>query len=83
MKVLSFEEPEIWSVFKVLASLLHLGNVKYQVSTSHNLEKTEVRDPLNVGRIAKLLEVSRLYSISHGNWMRIPNLDFRWMRKFS
>ncbi|KAH7727939.1 hypothetical protein AAVH_04183 [Aphelenchoides avenae] len=57
MKVLLFKEPEIWSLFKILAAMLHLGNVKYQVSTSHNIENTEVRDPLNIGRVAKLLEV--------------------------
>ena len=29
MKVLTFTDTEVWEVLKVLAALLHLGNVKY------------------------------------------------------
>ena len=29
MKVLTFSDTEVWEVLKVLSSLLHLGNVKY------------------------------------------------------
>lgn len=57
MKVLMFKEPEVWSIFKILASLLHVGNLKYQVAQVNNMEATEIRDQLNVSRISKLLQV--------------------------
>ncbi len=30
MKVLTFEDPEIWDILKVLAALLHMGNITYR-----------------------------------------------------
>ena len=30
MEVLNFSEDDRWSVFKLLAALLHLGNIKYK-----------------------------------------------------
>uniref|UniRef100_A0A914DZP4 Myosin-VIIa n=1 Tax=Acrobeloides nanus TaxID=290746 RepID=A0A914DZP4_9BILA len=57
MKVLMFKEPEVASILKILAALLHIGNIKYQVSTINNLEATEIRDQANIKRIAKLLQL--------------------------
>uniref|UniRef100_A0AC35EU69 Myosin-VIIa n=1 Tax=Panagrolaimus sp. PS1159 TaxID=55785 RepID=A0AC35EU69_9BILA len=57
LKVLMFKEPEIWSIFKILAALLHLGNVKYQASMLSNLEVTEIIDKENITRIANLLQL--------------------------
>lgn len=32
MKVLLFSDTEIWEVLKLLAALLHIGNVKYRAT---------------------------------------------------
>ena len=31
-KVLTFTDDEIWNIMKLLAALLHIGNIKYKVS---------------------------------------------------
>lgn len=35
MKVLMFTDEEIWDIMKILAALLHLGNVKYSGKISY------------------------------------------------
>ena len=35
LKVLMFKEHEIWNIFKVLAAILHIGNVKFKGSTTY------------------------------------------------
>lgn len=37
MKVLMFSQNEVWEVLKILACLLHLGNIKYKGKSSHHL----------------------------------------------
>lgn len=32
MKVLLFSDQEIWEILKLLAALLHIGNIKYKAS---------------------------------------------------
>ena len=34
MKVLMFTDQEIWDILKILAALLHMGNIKYKVRNS-------------------------------------------------
>lgn len=59
MKVLSFEDSEIWNILRLLAALLHMGNLKYKSMFVQNIEASEVNDSTNSGRVAALLQVSK------------------------
>ena len=58
MKVLMFADEEIWDIFKILASVLHLGNVNYREITVDNIDASEIVGVENVARAARLLEVN-------------------------
>lgn len=55
MKVLMFSDPEIWEILKLLAALLHCGNIKYKATVIDNLDATEITENINVERVANLL----------------------------
>ncbi|KAG8233488.1 hypothetical protein J437_LFUL013737, partial [Ladona fulva] len=57
MKVLMFSEQEIWDIFKLLAALLHIGNIKYKAATIANMDATEIPDKTHVKRVSALLGV--------------------------
>uniref|UniRef100_A0A348G641 Myosin VIIa n=1 Tax=Odontomachus monticola TaxID=613454 RepID=A0A348G641_ODOMO len=57
MKVLLFSDIEIWEVLKLLAALLHMGNIKYRATVVDNLDATEIPEHTNVQRVAHLLGV--------------------------
>lgn len=59
MKVLAFSDESTTEIFRLLAALLHLGNLKYKSSSVQNIETTEVNDPVNSSRVATLLGVAR------------------------
>jgi len=58
MKVLMFRDEEIWDIFKILASLLHLGNVTYKATFVDNIDATEVVAMDCLQKTARLLEVN-------------------------
>lgn len=58
-KVLNFADSEVWSMFSLLAAILHLGNLKFKSLHSNNIDSSEVADPLNANRIASLLGVNK------------------------
>ncbi|XP_025078690.1 myosin-VIIa-like isoform X2 [Pomacea canaliculata] len=58
MKVLMFSDAEVWEVFKILAALLHLGNVRYNAIELDNIDATEIKDISYINKAAQLLEVS-------------------------
>ncbi|CAH0726126.1 unnamed protein product, partial [Brenthis ino] len=57
MKVLLFTEAEIWEILKLLAAVLHCGNIKYEATVVDNLDATEIIEQANVRRVATLLGV--------------------------
>uniref|UniRef100_A0A1B6ETW6 Myosin-VIIa n=3 Tax=Proconiini TaxID=565685 RepID=A0A1B6ETW6_9HEMI len=59
MKVLLFSDQEIWEILKLLAALLHIGNIKYKAAIIDNLDATEIPDLSNVTRVANLLAVPK------------------------
>jgi len=59
MKVLMFSDQEIWDILKILAALLHMGNVKYKGKVVDNLDATDIPDQSNVERVAAILGVDK------------------------
>ncbi|XP_073941448.1 myosin-VIIa-like [Choristoneura fumiferana] len=58
-KVLNFPDTEVWSVFSLLAAILHLGNLKFKSFNFNNIESSEISDAINANRIAALLGVNK------------------------
>ena len=48
-------DQEIWDILKILASLLHMGNIKYKGKVIDNLDATDIPDQTNVERVAAIL----------------------------
>ncbi|XP_068601994.1 unconventional myosin-VIIa-like [Brachionichthys hirsutus] len=57
MKVLMFTERENWEISKLLAAILHLGNLRYEARTYDNLDACEVVRSPHLSTSAALLEV--------------------------
>ncbi|XP_015589004.1 myosin-VIIa [Cephus cinctus] len=58
MKVLNFSEQDFWSIMKLLAAILHLGNLSYKPVVFANMDATEIHDTTNLTRVAKIVGVS-------------------------
>ncbi|TNN01494.1 hypothetical protein fugu_010876 [Takifugu bimaculatus] len=57
MKVLMFTEKENWEISKLLAAILHMGNLRYDARTYDNLDACEVVRSPHLTTSAALLEV--------------------------
>ncbi|XP_025750107.1 unconventional myosin-VIIa [Callorhinus ursinus] len=58
MKVLMFTDTENWEISKLLAAILHLGNLQYEARTFENLDTCEVLFSPSLATAASLLEVN-------------------------
>uniref|UniRef100_A0A671SZI7 Unconventional myosin-VIIa-like n=1 Tax=Sinocyclocheilus anshuiensis TaxID=1608454 RepID=A0A671SZI7_9TELE len=58
MKILTFTENETWEINKLLAAILHLGNVDFEETIMNNLESCDVLSSTHFKMAAQLLEVS-------------------------
>ncbi|XP_070605585.1 unconventional myosin-VIIa isoform X3 [Erythrolamprus reginae] len=57
MKVLMFTDTENWEICKLLASILHMGNLRYEARNYDNLDACEVLHSASLITAALLLEV--------------------------
>uniref|UniRef100_A0A8C8J192 Myosin VIIBb n=1 Tax=Oncorhynchus tshawytscha TaxID=74940 RepID=A0A8C8J192_ONCTS len=57
LKILTFTETHCWEILKLLAALLHLGNVSFEASILDNMESSDVSSSDHFTIAAKLLEV--------------------------
>lgn len=58
-KVLNFNDSDVWNIFQLLASILHLGNLKFKPGTAANTDSSEINDVTTAERASKLLGVTR------------------------
>ncbi|XP_018612550.2 unconventional myosin-VIIa [Scleropages formosus] len=57
MKILTFTENDSWEISKLLAAILHLGNVDFEATIMNNLESCDIRSSHHFTMAVKLLEV--------------------------
>ncbi|CAJ1064844.1 unconventional myosin-VIIa [Xyrichtys novacula] len=57
MKVLMFTDKENWEISKLLAAILHMGNLRYEARNYDNLDACEVVRSAHLTTAATLLEV--------------------------
>uniref|UniRef100_A0A671SXL7 Unconventional myosin-VIIa-like n=1 Tax=Sinocyclocheilus anshuiensis TaxID=1608454 RepID=A0A671SXL7_9TELE len=57
MKILTFTENETWEISKLLAAILHLGNVDFEETIMNNLEGCDILTSTHFKMAAQLLEV--------------------------
>ncbi|NWQ78989.1 MYO7B protein, partial [Columbina picui] len=57
MKILMFSDSEHWDISKMLAAILHLGNVEFEAAVFDNLDCSDVMDSPHFSIATKLLEV--------------------------
>ncbi|XP_022095227.1 myosin-VIIa-like isoform X1 [Acanthaster planci] len=59
MKILTFSDTEIWDIMRLLAAILHFGNIDYEAVETSNLDATGFHSHLETGRISMLLEINQ------------------------
>ncbi|CAK6952096.1 unconventional myosin-VIIb-like [Scomber scombrus] len=72
MKILTFSESQCQEILKLLAAILHLGNVCFEAKTENNLETSDVSKSENFPTAASLLDVKKsslATSLTHRSFM--------------
>ena len=57
MKVLEMTDQDIWEVLKILATVLHMGNIRYK--TEEGVDVANIPEQANVERVAHLLGINK------------------------
>uniref|UniRef100_A0A8C1L9T2 Myosin VIIBb n=1 Tax=Cyprinus carpio TaxID=7962 RepID=A0A8C1L9T2_CYPCA len=68
LKILTFSDRDCWEIFKLLAAILHMGNIDFQSTTMNNMDSCDVLSSNHFSVTAKLLEVQR-NSLTHRSFM--------------
>uniref|UniRef100_A0A8C1XD51 Myosin VIIBb n=1 Tax=Cyprinus carpio TaxID=7962 RepID=A0A8C1XD51_CYPCA len=68
LKILTFSDRDCWEIFKLLAAILHMGNIDFQSTTMNNMDSCDVLSSSHFSVTAKLLEVQR-NSLTHRSFM--------------
>ncbi|KAL0273864.1 UNVERIFIED_CONTAM: hypothetical protein PYX00_006447 [Menopon gallinae] len=61
LSILNFSNSLIWSIFELLAAILHFGNIVYNEITRNGVEAVEVWDSREISLISVLLSVPTQY----------------------
>ncbi|XP_061653732.1 unconventional myosin-VIIa-like [Phyllopteryx taeniolatus] len=72
MKTLMFSDQQCYEILKLLAAILHLGNVYFEANTQNNLESSDVSKSEHFSIAASLLEVPNSVlasSLTHRSFM--------------
>lgn len=59
LKILAFSDKDCWEIFKLLAAILHLGNVNFEGTILNNMDSCDVLSSSHFSIMAKLLEVDK------------------------
>ncbi|XP_076128082.1 unconventional myosin-VIIb-like [Alosa pseudoharengus] len=57
LKILTFGDRDCWEIFKLLAAILHMGNIDFQGSILDNMDSSNISASNHFTMSAKLLEV--------------------------
>uniref|UniRef100_A0A8C2CR35 Myosin VIIBb n=1 Tax=Cyprinus carpio TaxID=7962 RepID=A0A8C2CR35_CYPCA len=68
LKILTFSDRDCWEIFKLLAAILHMGNIDFQSTIMNNMDSSDVMSSSHFSVTAKLLEVQR-NSLTHRSFM--------------
>ncbi|XP_013858260.1 unconventional myosin-VIIa [Austrofundulus limnaeus] len=72
MKTLTFSESQFQEILRLLAAILHLGNIRFEASIENNLETSVVAKSQHFSNASSLLEVQRTSmatSLTHRSFM--------------
>uniref|UniRef100_A0A8C5A5F3 Myosin VIIBb n=1 Tax=Gadus morhua TaxID=8049 RepID=A0A8C5A5F3_GADMO len=58
LKVLTFRESQSWEIYKLLAAILHLGNISFEETSQNNMDSSNVCSSEHFSLASSMLEVT-------------------------
>ncbi|XP_051990099.1 unconventional myosin-VIIa-like [Xyrauchen texanus] len=72
LKILAFSDNDCWEIFKLLAAILHMGNIDFQGTVMNNMDSCDILSSEHFSITAKLLKVDKAdleNSLTHRSFM--------------